>query len=166
MPSLAPKITPFLWFDTQAEEAATFYTTIFKNARINKITRYGRAGHETHGMNAGSVMTVTFELEGQSFVALNGGPLFKFSEAVSFQITCDTQDEIDHFWRRLADGGEESRCGWLKDKFGLSWQVVPAILPHLLTGDDKAKCERTMVALMQMKKLDIAALQRAHAGHA
>jgi predicted 3-demethylubiquinone-9 3-methyltransferase (glyoxalase superfamily) len=166
MPSLAPKITPFLWFDTQADEAATFYTTIFKNARINKITRYGRAGHETHGMNAGSVMTVTFELEGQSFVALNGGPLFKFSEAVSFQITCDTQDEIDHFWRRLADGGEESRCGWLKDKFGLSWQVVPAILPHLLTGDDKARCERTMVALMQMKKLDIAALQRAHAGHA
>jgi predicted 3-demethylubiquinone-9 3-methyltransferase (glyoxalase superfamily) len=111
-------------------------------------------------------MTVAFELDGQGFVALNGGPYFKFNEAISFQIACDTQDEIDYFWRALSDGGEESRCGWLKDRFGLSWQVVPAILPHLLMGDDKAKCERAMAALMQMKKLDIAALQRAHAGHA
>jgi predicted 3-demethylubiquinone-9 3-methyltransferase (glyoxalase superfamily) len=166
MPSFAAKITPFLWFDSQAEEAATFYTAIFKNSRIHQISRYGEAGHETHGMEAGKVMTVQFELEGQSFIALNGGPYFKFNEAVSFQITCETQDEIDYFWSRLSDGGEESRCGWLKDRFGLSWQVVPAILPHLLTGDDKAKCERTMAALMQMKKLDIAALQRAHAGHA
>jgi predicted 3-demethylubiquinone-9 3-methyltransferase (glyoxalase superfamily) len=166
MPSFAAKITPFLWFDSQAEEAATFYTAIFKNSRIHQISRYGNAGHETHGMEAGKVMTVQFELEGQSFIALNGGPYFKFNEAVSFQITCETQDEIDYFWSRLSDGGEESRCGWLKDRFGLSWQVVPAILPHLLTGDDKAKCERTMAALMQMKKLDIAALQRAHAGHA
>lgn len=161
MPSLAPKITPFLWFDTQAEEAATFYTTIFKNARIHEISRYGKAGHETHGMNAGSVMTVVFELEGQSFIALNGGPYFKFNEAVSFQITCETQDEIDHFWSKLSEGGEESRCGWLKDKFGLSLQVVPAILPHLLKGDDRTKCERAMTAMLQMKKLDIAALQRA-----
>jgi predicted 3-demethylubiquinone-9 3-methyltransferase (glyoxalase superfamily) len=166
MPSFAAKIAPFLWFDSQAEEAATFYTAIFKNSRIHQISRYGNAGHETHGMEAGKVMTVQFELEGQSFIALNGGPYFKFNEAVSFQITCETQDEIDYFWSRLSDGGEESRCGWLKDRFGLSWQVVPAILPHLLTGDDKAKCERTMAALMQMKKLDIAALQRAHAGHA
>jgi predicted 3-demethylubiquinone-9 3-methyltransferase (glyoxalase superfamily) len=166
MPSLAPKITPFLWFDTQAEEAATLYTSIFKNARIHQVSRYGKAGHETHGMEAGKVMTVAFELEGQSFIALNGGPYFKFNEAVSFQITCETQDEIDYFWSKLSEGGEESRCGWLKDKFGLSWQVVPAILPHLLKGDDKAKCERAMTAMLQMKKLDIAALQRAHAGNA
>jgi predicted 3-demethylubiquinone-9 3-methyltransferase (glyoxalase superfamily) len=166
MPAPARRITPFLWFDTQAEEAARFYTTIFENARIKEITRYGAAGRDTHGMTAGSVMTVAFELEGQGFVALNGGPYFKFNEAVSFQIACETQDEIDYFWRALSDGGEESRCGWLKDKFGLSWQVVPAILPHLLMGEDRAKCERVMGALMQMKKLDIAALQRAHAGHA
>jgi len=164
MPALTRKITPFLWFDTQAEQAAKFYTAIFRNSRINQISRYGKAGHETHGMDAGSVMTVAFEIEGQSFVALNGGPHFKFNEAVSFQITCETQDEIDYFWSKLSENGQESQCGWLKDKFGLSWQVVPAILPHLLMGDDKAKSERAMAALMQMKKLDIAALQRAHAG--
>jgi predicted 3-demethylubiquinone-9 3-methyltransferase (glyoxalase superfamily) len=166
MPALARRITPFLWFDTQAEEAANFYTAIFENSRIKEIARYGKAGHDTHGMTAGSVMTVAFELEGQGFVALNGGPHFKFNEAISFQVTCETQDEIDYFWRALTDGGEESRCGWLKDKFGLSWQVVPAILPHLLMGEDKAKRERAMAALMLMKKLDIAALQRAHAGQA
>ena len=164
MPALTRKITPFLWFDTQAEQAAKFYTTIFRNSRINQISRYGKAGHETHGMGAGTVMTVAFEIEGQSFVALNGGPHFKFNEAVSFQITCETQDEIDYFWSKLSENGQESQCGWLKDKFGLSWQVVPAILPHLLMGDDRAKSERAMAALMQMKKLDIAALQRAHAG--
>ena len=120
MPALTRKITPFLWFDTQAEQAAKFYTTIFRNSRINQISRYGKAGHETHGMDAGSVMTVAFEVEGQSFVALNGGPHFKFNEAVSFQITCETQDEIDYFWSKLSEGGQESRCGWLKDKFGLS----------------------------------------------
>jgi predicted 3-demethylubiquinone-9 3-methyltransferase (glyoxalase superfamily) len=130
-----------------------------------QINRYGKAGHDTHDMDAGSVMTVAFEVEGQSFVALNGGPHFKFNEAVSFQITCETQDEIDYLLSKLSEGGQESRCGWLKDKFGLSWQVVPAILPHLLMGDDRAKSERAMGALMQMKKLDIAALQRAHAGH-
>jgi len=164
MPALAGKVTPFLWFDTQAEEAALFYTSIFKNSRINQISRYGKAGRETHGKDAGSVMTVAFELEGQSLVALNGGPHFKFNEAVSFQITCETQDEIDYFWGKLSEGGQESRCGWLKDKFGLSWQVVPAILPHLLMGDDKAKSDRAMSALLRMKKLDVAALQRAHAG--
>jgi predicted 3-demethylubiquinone-9 3-methyltransferase (glyoxalase superfamily) len=164
MPALTRKITPFLWFDTQAEQAAKFYTAIFRNSRINHISRYGKVGHETHGMDAGSVMTVAFEIEGQSFVALNGGPHFKFNEAASFQITCETQDEIDYFWSKLSEDGQESQCGWLKDKFGLSWQVVPAILPHLLMGDDKAKSERAMAALMQMKKLDIAALQRAHAG--
>jgi predicted 3-demethylubiquinone-9 3-methyltransferase (glyoxalase superfamily) len=164
MPALACKITPFLWFDTQAEQAARFYTAIFRNSRINQISRYGAAGHEKHGKDAGSVMTVAFEIEGQSLVALNGGPHFKFNEAVSFQITCETQDEIDYFWSRLSDGGEESRCGWLKDQFGLSWQVVPAILPRLLMDNDKAKSERAMSALLQMRKLDIAALQRAHAG--
>jgi predicted 3-demethylubiquinone-9 3-methyltransferase (glyoxalase superfamily) len=166
MAALTAKITPFLWFDTQAEEAARFYMTIFDNARIKQISRYGDAGYETHGREAGSVMTVAFELAGQSFVALNGGPHIKFNEAVSFQVTCETQDEIDYFWDKLSAGGQEGPCGWLKDKYGLSWQVVPAILPHLLTGDDTAKSERTMAALMRMKKFDIAALQRAHDGDA
>src|SRR5271157_216080 len=162
MPKIQQKITPFLWFDSQAEEAAKFYTSIFENSRITRISRYGKVEREVHGKEAGSVLTVEFEIEGQSFVALNGGPHFKFNEAVSFQITCETQDEIDYFWSKLSESGQESRCGWLKDKFGLSWQVVPAILPHLLMGDDRAKSERAMGALMQMKKLDIAALQRAH----
>jgi len=164
MPTFKRKITPFLWFDTQAEEAAKFYTAIFDNSRIKRINRYGKAGHETHGKEAGSVMTVEFEIEGQPFVALNGGPHFKFSEAVSFQVTCETQGEIDYFWSRLSEGGEEGPCGWLKDRYGLSWQVVPAVLPQLLMDSDKAKSERAMSALMQMKKFDIGALQRAHAG--
>jgi predicted 3-demethylubiquinone-9 3-methyltransferase (glyoxalase superfamily) len=164
MPIARQKISPFLWFDNQAEEAANFYVSVFKNSRIKAVSRYGEAGREVHGRQPGSVMVVDFELDGQSFAALNGGPLFKFNEAVSFQVNCDSQAEIDHFWNALTDGGRESQCGWLKDKFGLSWQVVPAILPHLLMGDDRAKSERAMAALMQMKKLDIAALQRAHAG--
>jgi predicted 3-demethylubiquinone-9 3-methyltransferase (glyoxalase superfamily) len=164
VPETKQKITPCLWFDTQAEEAANFYISVFKNSRIKHVSRYGKAGREVHGKEAGSVMVVEFEIDGQTFTALNGGPHFKFNEAVSFQITCETQDEIDYFWSKLSENGQESQCGWLKDKFGLSWQVVPAILPHLLTGDDKAKSERAMAALMQMKKLDIAALQRAHAG--
>ena len=164
MPSLAPKITPFLWFDTQAEEAATLYTSIFKNARIHQVSRYGKAGHETHGMEAGKVMTVAFELEGKSFIALNGGPYFKFNEAVSFQITCETQDEIDYFWSKLSEGGEESRCGWLKDKFGLSWQVTPAKLIEMVTSSDKAKAGRAMNAMMQMKKIDIARIEAAYEG--
>lgn len=164
MPALKHKITPFLWFDTQAEEAATFYTAIFDNSRIRRINRYGKAEQETHGREAGSVMTVEFEIEGQPFVALNGGPHFKFSEAVSFQVTCETQNEIDYFWTKLSEGGQEGPCGWLKDRYGLSWQVVPAVLPQLLMDSDKAKSERAMSALMRMKKFDIAALQRAHAG--
>jgi predicted 3-demethylubiquinone-9 3-methyltransferase (glyoxalase superfamily) len=166
MPTIKRKITPFLWFDTQAEEAAQFYTSIFDNSRIVRVNRYGQAGRETHGMQAGSVMTVEFEIEGQALVALNGGPHFKFTEAFSLQVSCETQAEIDYFWSKLSEGGEESRCGWLKDKYGLSWQVVPAALPQMLTDADRAKSERAMGALMQMKKFDIAALQRAHSGQA
>jgi predicted 3-demethylubiquinone-9 3-methyltransferase (glyoxalase superfamily) len=166
MPTIKRKITPFLWFDTQAEAAAQFYTSIFDNSRIVRVNRYGKAGRETHGMQAGSVMTVEFEIEGQALVALNGGPHFKFTEAFSLQVGCETQAEIDHFWSKLSDGGEESRCGWLKDKYGLSWQVVPAALPQMLMDADRAKSERAMGALMQMKKFDIAALQRAYSGQA
>ena len=166
MATVTRKITPFLWFDTQAEEAAKFYTSIFNNSRINQVHRCGKAGHETHGMQAGSVMTVEFEIDGQPLIALNGGPLFKFNEAFSLQVSCENQDEIDYFWSRLSEGGEPSRCGWLKDKYGLSWQIVPAMLPQLLSGADRGQSKRAMSALMQMKKLDIAALQRAYSGQA
>jgi predicted 3-demethylubiquinone-9 3-methyltransferase (glyoxalase superfamily) len=166
MSTIKRKITPFLWFDTQAEEAAQFYTSIFDNSRIVRVNRYGKAGRETHGMAAGSVMTVEFEIEGQALVALNGGPHFKFTEAFSLQVSCETQAEIDYFWSKLSEGGEESRCGWLKDKYSLSWQVVPAALPQMLMDADRAKSERAMGALMQMKKFDIAALQRAYSGQA
>jgi predicted 3-demethylubiquinone-9 3-methyltransferase (glyoxalase superfamily) len=162
MPAIKQKICPFLWFDTQAEEAAKFYTSIFGDSRIKRISRYSRAGHEIHGRDAGSVMTVEFELEGQTFVALNGGPRHKFSEAVSFHVSCDTQDEIDRLWSKLCEGGEESRCGWLKDKYSVSWQIVPSALPAMLTGGDGTKTERVMNALMTMKKFDVAALQRAY----
>jgi predicted 3-demethylubiquinone-9 3-methyltransferase (glyoxalase superfamily) len=160
------KITPCLWFDSHAEEAAEFYISVFKNSRITAVHRYGEAGQEIHGRQPGSVMTVEFELDGQPFTALNGGPIFKFSEAISFQIDCETQEEVDHFWEKLSAGGdkEAQQCGWLKDKFGVSWQVVPSILPELLGDPDRAKADRTMDAMMQMKKLDIAALKRAHAG--
>ena len=166
MPTIKRKVTPFLWFDTQAEAAAQFYTSIFDNSRIVRVNRYGKAGREAHGMEAGSVMTVEFEIEGQALVALNGGPHFKFTEAFSLQVSCETQAEIDYFWSELSEGGEESRCGWLKDKYGLSWQVVPAALPQMLMDADRAKSERAMGALMQMKKFDIAALQRAYSGQA
>jgi predicted 3-demethylubiquinone-9 3-methyltransferase (glyoxalase superfamily) len=166
MPTVTRKITPFLWFDTQAEEAAKFYTSIFDNSRIKQVHRYGKAGHETHGMEAGSVMTVEFEIEGQPLVALNGGPYYKFTEAFSLQVSCENQDEIDYFWSKLSAGGEPSRCGWLKDKYGLSWQIIPSVLPQLLMDADRTKSERAMSALMQMKKFDIAALQRAHSGQA
>jgi predicted 3-demethylubiquinone-9 3-methyltransferase (glyoxalase superfamily) len=165
MPTIRQKILPFLWFDTRAEPAAEFYTSIFGNSRIKHISRYGKAGRDVHGKEAGTVLTVEFEIEGQTFVALNGGPQYRFSEAVSFQVICETQGEIDYFWSRLSDGGEEGPCGWLKDKFGLSWQVVPSILPQMLADSDSAKSERAMDALMRMKKFDIATLQRAHAGH-
>jgi predicted 3-demethylubiquinone-9 3-methyltransferase (glyoxalase superfamily) len=164
MPILKHKITPCLWFDTEAEEAASFYTSVFENSRIKRINRYGKAGREVHGKDAGSVLTVEFEIDGQPFVALNGGPLFKFNEAVSFQVFCDTQNEIDYFWDALSRGGTESRCGWLKDKYGVSWQIVPSALPQMMADADVAKSERAMNALLQMTKLDLDALRRACAG--
>ncbi len=161
-----PRITPCLWYDDEAEEAARFYVGIFPNSRVLHVTRFGEAGHEIHGRPAGSVMTVEFELDGQPFTALNGGPLFKFNEAVSFQVECATQAEVDYYWDRLSAGGDPQaqQCGWLKDRYGVSWQVVPVVLRKLLAGTDRAASERLMQALLQMKKLDIAALERAYAG--
>jgi predicted 3-demethylubiquinone-9 3-methyltransferase (glyoxalase superfamily) len=165
MPNIQ-RITPFLWFDTQAEEAAKFYTSIFRNSKITTITRYGEAGREFHKMSPGTAMTVAFELDGQKFTALNGGPVFKFNEAISFVVHCETQEEVDHYWEQLIAGGDPNaqQCGWLKDKFGLSWQIVPNAMIKMLTDPDKTKSGRVMQALMQMKKLDIAALERAYAG--
>jgi len=154
------KISPFLWFDSNAEEAANFYVAIFKDSKVLKIARYEEAGPGP----AGSVMVVNFQIEGQDFIALNGGPLFKFTEAISFVINCQTQEEVDHYWNKLtAGGGQESQCGWLKDKYGLSWQVTPTILGELLADKDQKKAQRVMQAMLQMKKIDIAALQRAAA---
>lgn len=160
------KLKPCLWFDGQAEDAANFYIGIFKNSKITAISRYGEAGTEFHGRPAGSVMVVAFELDGQSFTALNGGPHFKFTEAISFQIDCATQEEVDYYWEKLSAGGppEAQQCGWVKDKFGLSWQVVPSILAKLVGDPESAKSQRAMQAMLQMKKLDIAALQRAYDG--
>ncbi len=155
-----PRITPFLWFDTQAEEAANFYASIFKNAEIGAISRYGEGGPAP----AGSAMSVSFELDGQEFIALNGGPMFKFTEAISFYVHCDTQEEVDHYWSRLVEGGQESRCGWLKDKFGVSWQIIPAALPRLLSDPDRARAGRVMQAMLQMGKIDIAGLEAAAQG--
>jgi predicted 3-demethylubiquinone-9 3-methyltransferase (glyoxalase superfamily) len=160
----AQKITPFLWFDTEAEEAAKFYVSIFRNAKIGSIARYGNAGQEIHGKPAGSVMTVEFQIEGQWFVALNGGPQFKFNESVSFQVRCKDQEEVDYYWSRLTDGGKEQPCGWLKDRFGVSWQVVPGPLFEMLTDADGAKVQRVTKAFLQMKKFDIGALRRAFEG--
>jgi predicted 3-demethylubiquinone-9 3-methyltransferase (glyoxalase superfamily) len=160
---LAGPITPCLWFDTQAEDAAKLYCGIFENSRIKNISRFTKAGRDIHGKEAGSVMTVEFEIAGQNFVALNGGPQFKFDEAVSFQLACATQAEIDYFWEKLSAGGQEGPCGWLKDKFGLSWQVAPAALPAMLMDPDTKKSERVMSALMTMKKFDLAALKQAYA---
>ena len=154
------KITPYLWFDNQAEEAANFYTSIFKNSRITEVARYGEAGPGP----AGSVMIVAFELDGQPFIALNGGPQFKFTEAISFVINCESQEEVDTMWARLTAGGEESMCGWLKDKYGLSWQVVPTALPALLNAPDPEKASRVMEVFLTMKKIDLPALQRAYDG--
>jgi predicted 3-demethylubiquinone-9 3-methyltransferase (glyoxalase superfamily) len=156
------KLVSCLWFDDEAEEAAVFYCSIFRNSKMGKVTRYGREGNEIHRQPEGKVMTVDFELEGSRFVALNGGPLFRFSEAISFQIHCENQEEIDYYWSRLtADGGKESNCGWLKDKFGLSWQVTPVTLIEMLTDGDATTAQRVTRAFMQMKKFDIAALERA-----
>jgi predicted 3-demethylubiquinone-9 3-methyltransferase (glyoxalase superfamily) len=160
------KITPCLWFDDQAEEAVEFYTAIFKNSRIVWVTQYGEAGHEIHRKPAGSVMTVAFELDGQAFTALNGGPLFKFNEAISFQVNCETQEEVDYYWEKLSAGGDEKaqQCGWLKDKYGVSWQVVPSVLIEMINDPDSEKPQRVMEAMLQMKKLDIDELKRAYAG--
>lgn len=159
-------ITPCLWFDADAEEAARFYTSIFPRSRIVAITRYPAAGEEIHGRPAGSVMTVEFELAGQPFTALNGGPHFRFSEAISLQVVCETQADIDHFWEKLGDGGDPNarQCGWLKDKFGLSWQVVPAAMVEMMTGRGPAAAARAMAAMLRMTKLDLAELERAANG--
>jgi predicted 3-demethylubiquinone-9 3-methyltransferase (glyoxalase superfamily) len=151
------KITPCLWFDTQAEDAANFYTSVFKNSRIVKISHYGEAGPREVGL----VMTVEFELDGQEYVALNGGPEFTFNEALSLQINCESQDEVDYFWERLGEGGEFGPCGWLKDRYGVSWQVVPTVLNELVSDPDQAKGQRVMAAMLQMGKIDIAALRAA-----
>jgi predicted 3-demethylubiquinone-9 3-methyltransferase (glyoxalase superfamily) len=160
------RIAPCLWFDSQGEEAAKFYTSIFKSSTILKIARYGEAGREHHGKAPGSVMTVAFELDGQPFTALNGGPVFKFNEAISLQVNCETQDEVDYYWEKLSAGGDEKakQCGWLKDKYGVSWQIVPTVLAELMTDPDPARVQRVTAVMMQMKKLDIAALKRAYAG--
>ena len=165
MPIAKHNITPCLWFDNQAEEAAKFYVSVFKNSKIGRIVRYGEAGQETHGRKPGAVLAIDFELDGQPFSGLNGGPLFKFSEAISFQVPCETQDEIDHYWTKLQEGGgSESNCGWLKDRFGLSWQVFPAALLGMLANSDRQKADRAMAAMLKMKKLDLATLQRAFDG--
>jgi len=158
------KIIPCLWFDNQAEEAAKFYCSIFEHSRVTRVTHYGKEGQDVHGRAPGSVMTVSFEIAGTQLTALNGGPHFKFSEAISLQVMCDSQDEIDRYWTKLSVGGDPKaqQCGWLKDKFGLSWQIVPAVLPELMGDKDVLKADRTMKAMLQMKKLDIAKLQQAH----
>ena len=154
------KITPFLWFDGNAEEAARYYISIFKNSKILEVARYGGAGPGPKG----SVMIVRFQLEGQEFIALNGGPRFKFTEAISLAVTCDTQEEVDELWAKLSAGGHEGQCGWLKDRFGLSWQIVPSVVTKLVTDPDPEKSKRVMQAILQMKKIDIAHLKQAYAG--
>ena len=155
-----PKISPFLWFDNQAEEAMNFYVSIFKNAKIGNVSRYGDAGPGPKG----SVMVASFELDGMKFTALNGGPQFKFTEAISLYVDCESQEEVDHYWEKLSAGGQVQQCGWLKDKFGLSWQIIPSALPKLLSDPDKGRAMRAMQAMLQMKKIDVAALQKAAAG--
>ncbi|MBV9773713.1 MAG: VOC family protein [Gemmatimonadetes bacterium] len=165
MPALQ-KIAPCLWFDDQAEEAAAFYTGIFPDSKITAVSRYGEAGREIHGRTPGSVMVVAFELDGQPFTALNGGPVFTFNEAISLQVFCDTQEELDHYWERLGEGGDEraKQCGWLKDRYGVSWQVVPRVLPELVQDPSSEKSQRAMAAMLGMKKLDIAELRSAYDG--
>lgn len=160
------KITPMFWFDKQAEEAARYYTSIFPNSSIGKISYYGKEGFEIHHMPEGAVMTIEFQLDGQKFAALNGGPLFQFSESISFIVNCDDQQELDYYWNKLTEGGDKNSqmCGWLKDKFGLSWQIVPSILPDLLQSKNAAASQRVMAVVMQSKKLDIKSLQDAYNG--
>lgn len=163
---VSQRITPCLWFDDQAEGAVAFYAGIFKNSKVVTVSRYGEAGKEIHGRPAGSVMTIAFELDGQTFTALNGGPVFKFNEAISLQVNCETQAEVDHFWTKLSEGGDPNaqQCGWLKDRYGVSWQIVPRVLVELLMDPDSAKSQRVMTAMLRMKKIDIAELRRAAAG--
>ena len=158
------KISPCLWFDDKGEEAAKFYTSIFKDSKIGDVTRYGKEGKEIHGREEGTVMTVEFEIEGQKFLALNGGPIFKFNEAISFQVYCETQEEVDYYWEKLSEGGDEKAqiCGWLKDKYGVSWQIVPIILIKMLKDEDSEKSQRVMKAMLQMHKLDISTLKKAY----
>jgi predicted 3-demethylubiquinone-9 3-methyltransferase (glyoxalase superfamily) len=158
------KIAPCLWFDDKAEQAAKFYTSIFKNSKVGDITLYGNEGYEIHGRKAGSVATVEFEIEGQGFVALNGGPIFKFNEAISFQVYCETQEEVDYYWEKLSEGGDEKaqQCGWLKDKYEVSWQIVPTVLIKMLKDKDTKKSDRVMKAMLQMHKLDINILRQAY----
>jgi predicted 3-demethylubiquinone-9 3-methyltransferase (glyoxalase superfamily) len=160
------KISPCLWFDDQGEEAARFYTGIFPNSKIVNVSRYGEAGREIHGKAPGTVMTVEFVLDGQAFTALNGGPIFKFNEAISLQISCENQAEVDHYWDKLSQGGDPQaqQCGWLKDRYGVSWQVVPRVLSEMVTDPNREKSQRVMTALLQMKKLDIEKLKQAYAG--
>jgi predicted 3-demethylubiquinone-9 3-methyltransferase (glyoxalase superfamily) len=164
--AIVRRIAPCLWFDDEAEDAATFYASIFRNSKIGRIARYGEAGHEFHGKAPGTVMTVEFELEGQPFTGLNGGPVFKFNEAISLQVMCETQEEVDYYWDKLSEGGDEKaqQCGWLKDRFGVSWQVVPEIVSELVSDPDSEKSQRAMQAVLQMKKPDIAELKRAYEG--
>ena len=159
-------ITPCLWFDDKAEEAAKFYASIFKNSKIGDVIHYGKEGYEIHGREEGSVLTVDFEIEGQKFVALNGGPIFKFNEAISFQVYCETQEEVDYYWEKLSEGGDEKaqQCGWLKDKYGVSWQIVPIVLIKMLKDKDTKKSERVMKVMLQMHKLDINILKQAYEG--
>lgn len=160
------RLTSCLWFADQAEEAANFYTAIFENSKILNVTRYGEAGYEIHGRPAGSVMTVAFELDGQTFTALNGGPVFEFNEAVSFQVNCASQEEVDYYWERLSEGGDENaqQCGWLKDRYGVSWQVVPSVLIEMINDADSERSQRVTEAMLRMKKLDIDELRRGYAG--
>ena len=154
-----------MWFEDQAEDAAKFYTSIFKNSKVGKITRYGESAEKAAGRPAGSVMTVEFEIAGQKFTALNGGPVFKFNESISFVVNCETQEDVDYFWEKLtSDGGQESQCGWLRDKFGVSWQVVPTVLIEMLHDKDPERSERVMKAMLQMQKIDIKKLNDAYAG--
>lgn len=158
------KISPCLWFDDQGEEAAKFYTSIFKDSKIGDVTRYGKEGYEIHGREEGTVMTVEFEIEEQKFLALNGGPIFKFNEAISFQVYCETQEEVDYYWEKLSEGGDEKaqQCGWLKDKYGVSWQIVPTILIKMLKDKDSEKSQRVMKVMLQMHKLEISTLKKAY----
>jgi predicted 3-demethylubiquinone-9 3-methyltransferase (glyoxalase superfamily) len=164
MPKRMQKITPFLWFDNEAEEAANFYVSIFKNSKIRGTARYDEEGAKASGKSAGSVMTVAFELDGQGFTALNGGPVFKFTEAISFVVNCETQEEVDHFWEKLGSGGQDGQCGWLKDRFGVSWQIVPTILVEMLQDRDPEKAQRVMAAMLGMKKIDVEGLRKAYEG--